>query len=513
VDEYQDTNLAQYAIARGLSVDHPNLCATGDPDQSIYSWRGADVQNILSFEKDFPGAKVVRLERNYRSTGRILATADHLIRRNERRKHKDLVTDNPPGELVPVYCHQNEASEAGFAADEIQRAVAEGKRRYRDHAVFVRTGALTRPLEAALRQRGVPFQVFGGFAFFERREIRDLVAYTRLILNPLDDAAFVRAVNSPPRGVGDTSLQRLAAYAAEFSLSLLEACRRPRAVPGLKGKPAVALEAFFQLIDGLTPLASSPPADALLAILDRTGFLASLESDDEDEDRVNNVLDVVAAAKDFQNADATADLTSFLEAVSLLGDADRRDDKSDVVTVMTLHAAKGLEFPVVYLTAFEESILPHVRSVEKKDVEEERRLAFVGITRARERLVISYTRRRNHQGKVLYPGPSPFLDELDPAALDRRDLVDNDVGSHESRFDEVKQDPGWEEPFIRIVRRSAEPSPADRFVRGMLVHHPKYGNGQIVQLDGVGVDRKATVQFPSVGSKRFMLSKAPLEPL
>lgn len=513
VDEYQDTNLAQYAIARGLSISHPNLCVTGDPDQSIYSWRGANLSNILHFEEDFPGAVVARLEQNYRSTGHILAVADHLIRHNLRRKQKELVTDNPLGSKVTVYCHTDDASEANSAAETIRQAIDTARRRYRDFAVFVRMNSLTRPVEAAFRARGIPYQVIGGYSFFERKEIRDILAYARLLINPRDDAAFARIVNTPTRGIGASTLERLGNFARVRGLSMVEALGEADIVPGVKGKQALALRDFSMLLREMAPVAAMSPAEAIEAIIDQTEYRKSLEDGDEEEqqERLANLADMVTGADNFSREYPEADLAEFLESVSLVSDSDLRDEESDLVTIMTLHAAKGLEFPVVFLIAFEHDILPHERSVNEGNEEEERRLAFVGITRAREELFISYVRRRTFQGRTVYPAASPFLAELPNESLERQDIIAGPSRQEEDYHE--SQETGYEEPEIQVSHRSSEPSTADRFHKGMMVEHPRYGQGMILQLDGMGDDRKATIQFPTVGAKRFVLSKAPLEPV
>ena len=514
VDEYQDTNLAQYAIARGLSVDHPNLCVTGDPDQSIYGWRGANLGNILHFEDDFPGAEVVRLEQNYRSTGHILSLANQLIRNNNQRKHKELRTDNPIGSKAIVYCHKDDATEANSVAETIRNAVDSARRRYRDFAVFVRTIGLTRSLEAAFRARHIPYQVVGGYSFFERQEVRDLIAYARVTLNPRDDSAFERIVNRPARGIGSTSLQRLKAYARDRGLSLSSASREASKVPGLKGKPLAALKRFAGLLDDLAGVIERRPHEALEAILERTQYRDMLEAGDEEEQqrRLGNLDDMLGGAAAFEREEPEATLIDFLESVSLASPTDERDGEADQATIMTLHAAKGLEFPVVFMVAFEEDILPHQRSVEEGNEEEERRLAFVGITRAREELILSYVRRRMLHGRISCPLPSPFLGELPEDSLRREDIAETWQAYSEAAPDDECQESFYEEPSIQIVRGASTPSVADRYHRGMLVQHPVYGQGVVVELEGVGDARKGTIRFPD-SLKRFVLALSPLEPV
>jgi DNA helicase-2/ATP-dependent DNA helicase PcrA len=518
VDEYQDTNLAQYAVARALSVDHPNLCATGDPDQSIYSWRGANLSNILSFEADFPGAKVVRLEQNYRSTPNILAVADALIQHNSDRKHKRLTTHAPAGKPVRVYRHRDDLAEARFVAESIARGVGEGRRSYRDFAVFIRTASLSRTFEQEFRRRGIPFQMIGGVAFFDRREVRDLLAYARLLVNPRDDAAFKRIVNTPPRGVGDTTLARLSAFAGERGLRLAEACGLADQIPGLRKAQRRALVDFRRLLDDLSGAVDLSPMAALNEILDAVEYKRLLAPQDEDGEgeeesstgRWDAVDALLQSAHAAQFADPTLTMAGYLESMSLASDSDGRDDEADKATIMTLHAAKGLEFPVVFLVAFEDRILPHERSSREGNEQEERRLAFVAITRAKEELSISYTARRQY-GSTWRPAvASPFLLEIPRDLVERRDesewgrrVVDLD-GSQES---------GWEEPWIPVYHDSRGSTPFDAFHKGMWVAHPEYGRGVIVAIEGMGKGRKAAVHFDGAGTRHFVLASSDLAPL
>lgn len=517
VDEYQDTNLAQYAIARGLSVDYPNLCATGDPDQSIYSWRGANISNILNFEEDFPGARVVRLEQNYRSTGNILAVADYLIRHNVNRKEKSLTTDNEAGPLVQVVCHKDDTSESRHVAHVIRSCVDEGVRDFRDFAVFVRTSGLTRSFEQAFRALNVPYQVIGGYSFFERREIRDLLAYVRVLVNPRDVSAFERIVKTPPKGIGGTTLERLANYASRKGMPIGDACREADHVAGLKKKQITALRDLRMLLDEMAEAVKLPPQQGLSRIVELTDYRKYAEestSGDPDESTHGVVDELLASAQTFQFDNPEASLLDFVESISLSGATDERDDAQDVVTLMTLHAAKGLEFPVVFLVAFEDKILPHERAVQERGEEEERRLVFVGITRAREELLISYVRSRQFQGTRRFSSPSPFLLELPNDSIARHDVVAAAGYREPPEYDDyANQESGYEEPSIPVYRSSRDPSPSDRYHKGMWVRHHEYGDGMILQIEGEGSSRKATVHFPTAGTKRFVLEKASLQPM
>jgi DNA helicase-2/ATP-dependent DNA helicase PcrA len=424
VDEYQDTNAVQYCIVRGLSIDHPNLAVTGDPDQAIYGWRGASIRNILEFERDYPAATVVALEHNYRSTSNILGTADRLIAHNSRRKPKRLLTDAPPGPLVRIVLDASSHDEADRIAGEIAAAVSSGSRMPRDVAILFRTNALSRSLEVALRSRGVPYQLVRGLEFFKRREIRDVVAWLRLLKNPRDDEALLRVVNVPPRGIGKQSLDRLLAWAGDQRASLLEAAAVATRIPGISKRSAAALVQFARLHAELAKHSGEPTGSvaALLdAVLDKTGYrqmLADEGGDEGGEDRLANVEELVTAARqcdetfkpEMPGDDA---LGAFLESTALVADTDVWDSHENRVSLMTLHAAKGLEFPVVYLVAMEDGILPHERSLDHPDqLEEERRLVFVGITRSREELHASASRMRDYRGTRRISAPSLFLTEM-----------------------------------------------------------------------------------------------------
>jgi DNA helicase II / ATP-dependent DNA helicase PcrA len=425
VDEYQDTNLAQYAIVRALSIDHPNLCVTGDPDQSIYGWRGAKIDNILDFEKDFPRAKVVKLERNYRSTKNILATADSLIKHNQRRKAKSLLTENPDGQQVVLTLYPTETDEARGVASKVVELVRQGEYTYRDIAVFVRMTALTRVLEGAFRAAKIPYQVIGGVSYYERQEVKDVLGYLNLLANPKDDVSFNRVVNVPARGIGKTTLDHLASRAEALGLPLLAMARQAANVPGVKEKAARSLRDFSLLIDELTELRDHPAEEVIRRLLELTGYRASLadNSDGKGEERLANLDELISAARDFDREHAGGTVVEFLEEISLASAVDRWKDGGGAVALMTFHAAKGLEFPVVFLIGLEQGLLPHSRSNEDdSELEEERRLMFVGITRAERELYLSRCHVREFRGQRQMTIPSQFLRELSEDAIEIRDL-------------------------------------------------------------------------------------------
>jgi DNA helicase-2/ATP-dependent DNA helicase PcrA len=581
VDEYQDTNAVQYCILRGLSIDHPHLAVTGDPDQAIYGWRGASIRNILEFERDYPAATVVTLEHNYRSTANILGTADRLIACNSRRKPKRLVTDAAPGQPVRIVLDGSGHEEADRIATEIATAVRDGRRSPRDFAILFRTNALSRSLELALRTRGVAYQLVRGLEFFKRREIRDVIAWLRLLRNPRDDEALLRVVNVPPRGIGRQSLDRLAAWADDRRISRLEAVAAADAIPGMPVRAAKALLGFARLHARLATTAGREPAVAVLleAVLEETGYRRMLveeqEEDEEGQDRLANVEELVTAARQFDadfrpdpagGAEADDPLGGFLETTALVADTDAWEPGSDRVAMLTYHAAKGLEFSVVYLVAMEDGILPHERSLEHPDqLEEERRLVFVGITRGREEVHASAARMRDYRGTRRVSAPSLFLAEMtgsetvvtgaeapgddggprfDPFAdAARRAAADVDeyaqVGDEAAarataarprpdglvlELDDAP--PGESRPRRRrsaeaaieraadLAERMAGRPAARSYQIGQRVRHAEYGAGVIAGISGSGPRAVGTVLFDGpAGTRKFILGHGVLEPV
>lgn len=547
VDEYQDTNRAQYVLLRALSVDHPNLAATGDPDQSIYGWRGADVGNILEFERDYPDVKVVRLEQNYRSTPAILAVADGLIAHNRRRRPKRLFTENPAGPPVRVVTYADGEDEARGVAETIRAAVRSGRRRWSDFAVFYRVNALSRTVEKEFRRREVPFQMVRGQEFFQRREIKDVLAYCQLLNNPKDDLAFERTVNVPPRGIGAKTLERLAGHATRHRVAMLEAARGAASVEGIAKRTAATVAKFVALIDALEAYADGPAEEAVGAVLERSGYRAHLAQGDSEEDlnRLANIEELLTDARQFDEAaerDETGEsnLEAYLERTWLLNETDGWDDDHDKVTLMTLHAAKGLEFPVVFILALEDGILPHERSAtDPEQLEEERRLAFVGITRAEQELCLSHALRRDFRGQRRIAIPSSFLMELPTAEVEAvREAETDDLGlapdlpggdwgaapeEEVYRFEPAPTSAGPRAaervPALRTAAALlAEGAPSgprvspDAFKVGMAVEHPELGRGTVLTLSGSGKGRRAAIVFPGHGERRFVLAFSPLRP-
>jgi len=503
VDEYQDTNRAQYRIVRLMTQGHANLCVTGDPDQAIYGWRGADIGNILSFERDYPGAKTVLLERNYRSTRTILAAAQGLIVHNEMRKEKTLFTENETGSRVRLLEAEDDQAEAFEVASRV-RALITGGTPPHDVAVFYRVNALSRPFELALRRVEVPYRVVAGVAFFERREVRDLLAYLRLVANPRDDLACERIVNVPARGIGKTSVEHAKTHARENGLSLFEALGRAGEVAALAATAPARIEAFVGLIGEVASLAHQGPAALLDAVAERTGYLKTFGKSEEDRDRLRNVEELTNAAADYEEHTEEPSLLGFLEEVALVSDQDGLDDKSPTVSLMTLHAAKGLEFPHVFIVGLEDGTLPHERSRNSQaEMEEERRLLYVGMTRAKRELTVSFALCRRRFGTYEYGEPSRFLREIP------REHV------------ETIEAAASPEPMTRRTTHRAGPAgspalPADKTMGlgvGDTVRHPLYGVGKVEAVSGMGEKTKVDVHFGTVGLKTLMAAHAKLEKL
>lgn len=533
VDEYQDTNRAQYQIVALLSQKFPNLCVTGDPDQSIYGWRGAQIENILRFERDFPQVAVIRLEDNFRSTPQILAAADELIAHNVRRKAKRLITGNADGDPVELRLYADGWAEAQGIGQEISDLVAEGERNWSDFAIFYRVNALSRCLETTLARLKVPYQVAGGVAFYERSEIKDLLCYLRIVENPADRAAFLRVINTPARGIGKTSIDRLTKWADAERLSLMDAARKATSIPNLPKKSAAAIQHFAGIIAELVPFSAGTVAELIKHVMKQTGFGEHWDSGSEEEmQRLANVGELISAAHqyDAQSGDESS-LGGFLETASLAQDVDSLADSTGVVTLMTLHSAKGLEFPVVYLVGVEQNLLPHERSIRNSDpsaMEEERRLLFVGITRAESKLVLTHTTRRELHGRSVSTIPSDFLREI--PSLRERDATDIDasfnVEEFESDWEETPRKPKFRERSVadwssRLTTGAALAKGQIEavelpigFTTGMMVRHPRYGLGTVIDVSGMSRHRIVTVEFETDRRReKFVAAKCPLQPV
>ena len=497
VDEYQDTNRAQYRIIRLLTDEHRNIWVVGDGDQSIYKFRGADVHNILDFERDYPGTRVVKLEQNYRSTKSILSVADAVIANNQQRKERTLWTENPAGEPAAVYRGWDEHEEANFVAQTILKTRAGGVG-WDGIAVFYRTNAQSRVLEDALRRARIPYVIVGGVRFYERKEIKDTLAWLRLAINPADDVAFRRAVQAPPRGVGATSLARLDEFALDESKPLLALAASPP--PDIRGKARTGLEDFATTVRRLASQRGELSTPAFIdLVLQASGYRKALEQDrsPEAEGRLENLEELIAASEDFLVSGGETTVEAFLDSVALMSDVDELKDAEARVTLMTLHSAKGLEFPVVFLTGLEEGVFPHARSMnDPEEIEEERRLCYVGLTRARERLYLSYAVHRRIHGYGVGE-PSRFLREMPEG--------------HLTLLNASRPEPQFAE--ARVVPRYEPEEESWPIKVGARVRHARFGEGLVVGVERDGADIIVTVGFASVGRKRLSLQYARLEEL
>ncbi len=506
VDEYQDTNHAQYRLIRLLAERHQNLAVVGDDDQSIYRWRGADLGNILDFERDYPLCKVIRLEQNYRSTKSILEAASSVIAWNRGRKEKRLWTDNDAGEPIG-FCHaRDEEDEAVFIVETIRHLAMQEGYSFDDFAVFYRVNAQSRVLEDAMRRAVVPYVIVGGLRFYERKEIRDLLAYLRLIANPADSVGFLRAVNVPPRGIGRTTLDRLTEFAMASGLSLWEACAEIEKHGLLPTRQLKALQDFRSLIERFVmrlPETSVP--DLVSTLLHETGYVAELEKEGTPDalSRIENLRELISAAQDFTQRSEDTSLHAFLDMVSLLTDVDESlKETGGKVTLMTLHMAKGLEFPVVFIAGMEEGLIPHGRAyTDPEELEEERRLCYVGMTRAKRRLFLTTAVQRRLYGAESFNLPSRFLEEIKPHLLHRIEALTLSSastleGSHQpSPRYEVEED---QIPFV------------DFYQPGVRVRHPEWGVGRIRERIGHGEEMKVVVTFPGIGTKKLKVKFAQL---
>ena len=566
VDEYQDTNHAQYRMVRALAEEHGNVCVVGDDDQSIYGWRGADLSNILDFERDFPGAHVVRLERNYRSTRPILDVANAVIAENEERKPKELRETRGDGEPVQVVRVPDEKAEAAWTVRRIEELTATGQVEPRDCAVLYRTNAQSRPYENALRRAGVPYRIVGGVRFYERREIKDVLAYLQLAVNPADEAAFRRAAQWPKRGVGDVTLERLTEAARDAGETVIAAAARATEIDAVPTRGAKSLEEFAEGVRALGEMQDEEPVDEVIRdCIQRFGLLAALAEEEDGDDRLDNVTELVADASDFDRSEVeeaeedASDLEVYLQTVRLLTDRDRYEDEADGVTLMTLHNAKGLEFPVVFVGGVEEDLFPLSRSADDPaGLEEERRLFYVGVTRAEDRLFLTHADRRWRFGSESPASPSRFLDELPPEPVDRRVAAGASspdegstssagrptgstssaaaAGSSGSGEFSWHQGPGsgngssGENPGEDGtgggssagddgsgagvgVRYDYDDSqvPLELEVGGRVVH-PRFGPGTIQSVSGSGDRTKAEIDFDDSGVKKVMVAHADLRP-
>ncbi|MGK7345246.1 MAG: ATP-dependent helicase [Candidatus Nitrospinota bacterium M3_3B_026] len=505
VDEFQDTNTAQYEIIRLIVGDHRNICVVGDDDQSIYRWRGANIGNILNFEKDYPDTKVILLERNYRSTQKILEAAGAVVARNPGRKPKKLWTSNAGGENIRLYRAFDEGDEARYVAKTINKLL-DGGASLNDFAVFYRTNSQSRAIEDVLRGERIPYQIYGGLKFYERREVKDILAYFRAVLNPLDAVSFKRIINTPPRGIGAATIEKLERAAEAAGAPLSAMLDDLGGVEGLNAGAVKKLEAFREIFLKIRSAAQNmTAADALNEALTVTGYMDWLSEDksSESQTRMENLTELVSAAEEFQEREGRASIAAFLDQAALVAEADGVDEGSGAVKLMTIHVSKGLEFPIVFVTGLEDGLFPHARSKDDpSQMEEERRLMYVAMTRAGRRLFITHTEARRMFGVTQVSRPSPFLRDLPPEVLE--------------------QEGGEATLFAAPVPRSQKPRPAPaattapaakdgELAVGAKARHPSFGVGIVRKIEGRGDGAKVVVYFPRFGERKLVRKFAKLE--
>lgn len=510
IDEYQDTNHAQYLLAKLLASHWKNIAVVGDADQSIYAWRGADIQNILDFEKDYPNCTSIKLEQNYRSTKIILDAANAVIDNNEGRPEKNLWTDKTEGAKIQHFTAQSEHEEAAFIGDTIAKKHDIHDVPYGDMAILYRTNAQSRVLEEALIKRALPYTMVGGTKFYDRKEIKDVLAYLRVLYNPFDDLSLLRIINVPKRSIGATTVAKLQEYARANGTSLFMTLTQLHLIDSIKGKTKEKLEEFGILIFTLvSEMENRTVLDILESILDRTGYLAQLEesTDPQDQARAENIGELLSVAKDFQDTNPSGTVEDFLEQVALVNDVDSFEQEESKVTLMTLHAAKGLEFPIVFLCGLEEGLFPHSRTLmNPEEIEEERRLAYVGITRAEKELYISNATTRTVFGRTSSYLPSRFIDEIPEELVDglrAKRKVPDDIKRHVPQHMSVTSRPVTKP----IVRNEVI---AD-WKMGDTAIHSKWGNGKVINVTGEGAGMKLTIEFPTQGVRVVMAKFAPVK--
>ena len=509
VDEYQDTNRAQYSLLVQLAREHLNLCVVGDDDQSIYRWRGADIRNILEFEKDFPDTRIFRLEQNYRSTQNVLTAASSVVRHNKGRKPKTLWTDRENGDKIDLVSVSDDREEAKYIVERIKTEVFRNKRPFSDFALLYRTNAQSRVLEDGLRREGLNYLIVGGVRFYDRKEIKDVLAYLKLISCPNDEVSFCRIVNFPPRGIGETTLSRMKTFAGNEGQSLLDVASHVEAVAGISTRLQNKVSEFARLIEKYRALNMKLSFNELVhTLVDEVGLLSMYKQDPttDSQNRFENIREFLSAVNDYALSESNASLSGFLEHVTLMTDVDSWDDRSNAVTLMTAHCAKGLEFPVVFITGMEEGLFPIFQSMEEPEgLEEERRLFYVGLTRAREKIILTWAEMRNRYNEQRFRLPSRFLDEIDASIVHTESLTQR--GSHgisavsyRSQRDAFSDDPHPD--YASFSQEYPQLQPGTR------VQHDIFGKGQIVKVEGKGAKEIVTVLFASGVQKKLLTAYA-----
>ena len=537
VDEYQDTNGAQYELVKLLASRYKNICVVGDDDQCIYQWRGADIKNILDFEKDYPSAKVIKLEQNYRSKGNILSAANVVIINNSNRKSKILRTEQDAGNKIKIYRAYADSDEGDFVGKQILDIKSKENKKYNDFAILYRTNAQSRIFEENFRRKGIPYKIVGGTRFYDRKEIKDLLAYLKVLVNPQDDINIRRIINVPKRSIGDATVAKVQEFAASFELNMWDALSEARGITTLTARNVTTIEPFVALMENLMALSETVPISVLIeSILNDTGYMKQLQESDEIEDksRVENLKELVSDAVDFENTSEDKSLSAYLEKVSLVQDTDKIEDEDDTVVMMTIHSAKGLEFPVVFMVGMENGIFPGNMSFEKEsEMEESRRLCYVGITRAKETLFMTSAEVRRVFGRTVAYGQSDFINEIKP---ELKEYVSLEKANVKSR-DRVIQSNSYNNPhslrnsviskgasnISGITNVTERNSMGEEVATGYITNneatlgrkviHDKFGIGTIVTVQDSGNDKKLTVAFDKQGVKSLLLSFAKLKML
>ncbi|WP_291567806.1 MULTISPECIES: DNA helicase PcrA [unclassified Clostridium] len=532
VDEYQDTNRAQYELVKLLVNEMENICVVGDDDQCIYQWRGADIRNILDFEKDYPNTKIIKLEQNYRSKGNILNAANMVIKNNAQRKEKVLRTDSELGEKLKVYRAFSDIDEGNFVASEIKRLMKEENKDFKDFAILYRMNSQSRILEEAFRKQDIPYKIVGGLKFYDRKEIKDIMAYLKLINNPLDDISLRRIINEPKRSIGDTTVGKIQEVASEQEDCLYNTLLDADMIPNLTARAVTSINKFTSLINSFIARADDMPiSELIMTILDESGYMAVLKNSNttEDESRIENLKELVSDAVEFEKISEDKSLAAFLEKVTLVSDIDNLEEKEETTVMMTVHSAKGLEFPVVFLVGMENGIFPGMSSLNSfHEMEESRRLCYVAITRAKENLYISSAETRMVFGRTVNYPVSDFVSEI-PQSL--KEVVGGEkargvntfkskarassaVNPHSLRGMEMQRITNSITKSAAFIINGDEDSKtidATEATPGRKVKHTKFGVGTIISVSGTGEDMLLTIAFDQMGIKKLMLTKSPME--
>lgn len=520
VDEYQDTNKVQYELIRLLADKYKNVCVVGDDDQCIYQWRGADIRNILDFEKDYPDAKVIKLEQNYRSKGNILDAANVVIANNANRKSKVLRTEQESGNKIKIYRAYSDSDEGDFVATQINKIKEEENKSYKDFAILYRTNAQSRIFEESLRRKAIPYKILGGTRFYDRKEIKDMISYLKVLVNPTDSISLRRIINVPKRGIGDATVNKVVDFADDYELPLWDALSTVRNIPTLTARNCGGIEIFMEMMDKFMEMSEIMPVSTLIeTILKETGYISELEKSKEIEDksRIENLKELVSDAVDFERSSEDKSLSAYLEKVSLVQDTDKLQEEEDTIVLMTVHSAKGLEFPVVFMVGMENGIFPGNASFESDaEMEESRRLCYVGITRAKEQLFMTSAEVRRQFGRTVAYPQSDFIAEIKG---DLKEYVSGNNSAQSARATMFPRENKFSNPHSLRGNSMQKPKAqtiqssvsSDDVTIGRKVKHSKFGIGTVVSIADSGSDKKLTIAFDNQGVKILMLSLANLE--